>query len=270
MSRNFELSERERQHRSGIGLPSPSELRATTPLRESLSELDGKESRWATEALLGDEIVEGFSVPLQKGARDQVASLVRGLFLMPESNVRAVTVAATEAGTEVATITLGAAECLSNLSSKRVCVVDADFDHPQLHEYFRPRSPHGLSDVLQGKSSIGSVLTRVASNLWVLPAGSTAESAMSQRTDNLKEIISALRREADYLLLQSPPLSDTNAAIAFGHITDGMVVVLEANRTRRDFAHNLKAKLDAANVHILGAVFNNRTFPIPRSIYSML
>lgn len=275
MSRNFELLrrvERERHHRSGTDFPPAPEPASSSPLYEALFDSGAvkQESDWTQEALLSGEIVEGLSVPLHKDARDHVVSLVRGLFLLPTSTVRTVALAATEPSTEVAAITLAAAECLASLSSERVCVVDVDFDRPQLHRHFRPRSAEGLSDVLQGKASLGSVLTRTASNLWVLPAGSSDEPAMGHSSEGLMEVMASLRRECDYLLLQSPPLSDTNAAIAFGKMTDGTIVVVEANRTRRDFAQTLKAKLDAAHVRVLGAVFNNRTYPIPKSIYSIL
>ena len=260
MSRNFDVlrrAERERQHRFETEVPLLPELRESNPVYEPL---------------LGGEIVEGGGVqpPLGRSAREQIASLVKGLFLLPTSTTRAVAVAATEPNTDVAAITMGAAECLSNLTSSRVCIVDANFDNPQLHTYFGLGSTPGLSDVMNGQAAIRNVLLRVAQNLWVVPAGTAAGLDEQHSIDTLTEIMVALRRESDYLLLQSPSLSDTNSAIVLAKLTDGLVVVLEANRTRRDFVQTLKAKLDAANVWVLGAVFNNRTYPIPRSIYSRL
>jgi Mrp family chromosome partitioning ATPase len=52
--------------------------------------------------------------------------------------------------------------------------------------------------------------------------------------------------------------------------TDGVVLVLEANATRRDAARRVKEILDAANVSVLGVVLNNRTFPIPDVLYRRL
>jgi Mrp family chromosome partitioning ATPase len=275
MSRNFELlrrAERERQHRPASELPMPPELRASSPIYESLLESGAAQQERArpAESLWEGEVVEGLCAPLSRSAREKVTSLVRGLFLLPASTVRSVSVGSTEPSTGVASITLGVAECLSSLTSGRVCAVDVDFDHPRLQAHFQPRSIHGFSDVLQGKASLGEALTRVAPNLWILPAGSGEGQTLGHSSEGLMEILSALRREADYLLLQSPALSETSAAIAFGKMTDGVIVVVEANRTRRDFAQTLKAKLDAAHVRVLGAVFNNRTYPIPRSIYSRL
>jgi Mrp family chromosome partitioning ATPase len=274
MSRNFELLrrvERERQHRAASELPLPPELRTSSPVYESL--LDPEVARQQSErtaTLWEGEIVDGFSAPLSKGARERIAGLVRGLFLMPASSVRSVAVGSTEPSSGVAAITLGIAECLSNSSSGRVCVLDVDFDHPKLQMHFRPATPFGVSDVLQGRVQLSEAMTRVASNLWILPAGTADGSTMTHSSQNLPELLAALRRDADYLLLQSPALNDTTAAIAFSKMTDGLIVVLEAHRTRRDMAQTLKAKLDAANVRVHGAIFNNRTYPIPEKIYSKL
>jgi protein-tyrosine kinase len=276
MSRNFELLrrvERERQYRSATELPTTPEPRSSGPLYEELFERGNavkQESSWAPEPLLDGEILEGLSVPLRKSARERVVNLVRGLFLLPASTVRSVAIAATEPSTEVGAITLAVGECLANLSSERVCVVDVDFDRPQLQRYFRPRSPQGLSDVLQGRTALEGALTRTKSNMWVLPAGTVQEPTTGHRSEGMLDVISTLRHEAGFLLLQSPPLTDTSAAIAFSKMTEGVIVVVEANRTRRDFAQTLKAKLDDAHVQILGAIFNNRRYPIPESIYSKL
>jgi Mrp family chromosome partitioning ATPase len=53
-------------------------------------------------------------------------------------------------------------------------------------------------------------------------------------------------------------------------LADGVVLVLEANSTRRVTAKKAKQALEAANVRILGTVLNNRTFPIPEGLYRRL
>jgi len=45
---------------------------------------------------------------------------------------------------------------------------------------------------------------------------------------------------------------------------------LEANSTRREAAVKVSENLRAAQIRVLGAVLNKRTFPIPESLYSKL
>jgi Mrp family chromosome partitioning ATPase len=48
------------------------------------------------------------------------------------------------------------------------------------------------------------------------------------------------------------------------------VIVLEANSTRKEAALTVMENLRAAQIKILGAVLNKRTFPIPELIYQRL
>jgi len=49
-----------------------------------------------------------------------------------------------------------------------------------------------------------------------------------------------------------------------------VVLVLEANATRRVAALSAKEALEAAGVRLLGTVLNDRTFPIPEKLYRKL
>jgi Mrp family chromosome partitioning ATPase len=49
-----------------------------------------------------------------------------------------------------------------------------------------------------------------------------------------------------------------------------VVLVLKANSTRKDRARSAVQDLNNAKVRVLGAVLNQRTFPIPDSIYNKL
>jgi len=53
-------------------------------------------------------------------------------------------------------------------------------------------------------------------------------------------------------------------------LLDGVVLVLEANSTRREAALQVTESLKTTKIVILGAVLNNRTFPIPEAVYKRL
>jgi Mrp family chromosome partitioning ATPase len=89
-------------------------------------------------------------------------------------------------------------------------------------------------------------------------------------SDNLKSRFAELRKEFDYVLVDAPPMSRYADAITLGQVTDGFVLVLEANATRREVALMAAENLRAAHIRILGAVLNKRTFPIPNALYKKL
>jgi Mrp family chromosome partitioning ATPase len=88
--------------------------------------------------------------------------------------------------------------------------------------------------------------------------------------DGLRVRIEELRETYKYVVIHSGPLRMETSAALLSRWTDGVVLVVEANATRRDAARRVKEMLDAANVNLLGVVLNNRTFPIPDAIYRRL
>jgi Mrp family chromosome partitioning ATPase len=79
-----------------------------------------------------------------------------------------------------------------------------------------------------------------------------------------------LRKEFDFIIIDAPPMTRHADAIALGQVSDGLVLILEAESTRREAALAVVENLRLSQVQILGAVLNKRVFPIPEQIYSKL
>ena len=113
--------------------------------------------------------------------------------------------------------------------------------------------------------------SRVSRNLWLLTCGSSrADINALFIAERLRPRLQELRAEFDYVLVDAPASGLYNDAMVLGQVADGMVLVIGAHSTRRDAAENVKDDLVQANVQILGTVLNNRTFPIPKALYSRL
>jgi len=130
----------------------------------------------------------------------------------------------------------------------------------------------GLTDALLQNGPIAPFAKLVdKDNLWLLSSGSLAsDSPRLLTSDRLPERIKELRQEFEFVIIDAPPLTRYSDALALGKLADGVVLVLEADSTRRDAAAVVAANLRAANIPILAAVLNKRTFPIPDTIYKRL
>ena len=89
-------------------------------------------------------------------------------------------------------------------------------------------------------------------------------------TDRMRMRMSELRSEFDYVLIDCPSMGVSNEAVSLGSAADGVVLVLKANASRKDKARGAVRDLQNAKVKVLGAVLNQRTFPIPDKLYSKL
>jgi protein-tyrosine kinase len=207
------------------------------------------------------------------GSREESLKLVQSLFLSrSEGSARVVVFAGIDSGNGCSCICAHAAETLANQRLGSVCLVDANFHSPVLPDLFGVGNHYGLTDALSKNGPIRDFSKVVRSdNLWLLSCGSLAsESTGLLNSGSMKARVAELRKEFDYVLLDSPPLNTYSDGIAMGQLADGLVLVLEANSTRREAAARVTENLRAAQIKILGAVLNKRTFPIPETFYNLL
>lgn len=81
---------------------------------------------------------------------------------------------------------------------------------------------------------------------------------------------SALRAVCDVAVVVLPPLLTHPEALSLAARLDGVVLVLEAERTRWEVAREAKHLLDSIGVKVLGAILNKRPRHIPDALYRRL
>jgi protein-tyrosine kinase len=202
-------------------------------------------------------------------SREELIKLVQRIFLLDHNGRKMVVFTSAENSTGCTSICAGAAEAIAAQIDSPVCVVDANLQRPALHLCFGVENIRGLTDAVFKPGPIKQFAQKLpGSNLWLLPCGSKASQLSAvMKAEHLQARINELRSEFAYILIDSPPVSEHTEAILLGRLTDGAVLVLESNATRREVARIAKEDLEAAQVRVLGAVLNKRTFPIPQFLY---
>jgi protein-tyrosine kinase len=204
---------------------------------------------------------------------NEALQLVQRIFLLQAQNApHMVVFAGVDHGDGCSQICASVAEILAKNGLGAVCLVEANFRSPALPGLFGTTNHHGLTDALMGKEPIRSYAKSVGSDkLSLLSTGALAEdSANLLTTERIKARLAELRAEFTFVIIDAPPLSRYADALAIGQLTDGIVVILKAESTRKEAARTAVSTLRAARVEILGAVLNERVFPIPAAIYKWL
>ena len=200
--------------------------------------------------------------PAAPPASQAILALVRQIFF-PAATVqrRCVVFAAVESGMRVSAICGQVGQALAQMSGATVAIMEPS--PPAAADTIKKKMPRGAA----GNESWRAHATPVAENVWRLPTfllgprpqGAAFERWKSAETDTLP---------FDYVLIA--------AAISHGEmpgwcgICDGAVLVLTANRTRKEAALHAKEYLLQCNAELLGTVLDGRTFPVPESIYRRL
>jgi Mrp family chromosome partitioning ATPase len=205
--------------------------------------------------------------------REEALKLVQRLFLAPEKPPsKAVLFAAIDGSIGCNWLCAVTAQLLAKNVSGSVCLVEGNFRTPSFPESLGLDRERGLVDSLRQEGSIRKFTAQVGQeNCWLLSSGAPVQDSMVLlNSDRMKERFSEIRREFDYVVVNAPPLGAFADAMALGRLVDGVVLVLEANTTRREAALRITEGLRATNIPVLGAVLNNRTFPIPAAVYKRL
>jgi protein-tyrosine kinase len=204
---------------------------------------------------------------------EEVSKLVQNLFLASgENSPKMVLFAAIDSNAGCTALCSMAARLLAESVTKSVCVVEGNLRVPSLADAMGVGVEYGLVDSLHAGGSIRDFAHQVGPhNLWLLAGGSRIQdSAVLLNSPRVAERLQELRNEFDYVVMNAPPLNIFADGLALGRLADGVVLVLEADATRREAAVRVTENLRATNIPVLGAVLNNRTFPIPSAVYTRL
>lgn len=255
MSRNFELlqkSEMEREIREHEFHP-PRDFTSNRVSEPVAGRADDKRPKLA----------------MDEPARAEINKLVQRIFLQPGAS-RVVVFSAVESSDGCSWITARAAETLAAQVPDSVCVVDANFHSPALHQYFGVENHQGLRHALRHREQTKPFAQCLGGNLWVMTSGSP-EADGEATVSSCRQRFGEICREFDYVLFDAPPLTLCDDAIAIATAAaDGIALVLEANSTSRSAAMKVVQDIEKARTRLLGAVLNKRTFAIPDQIYRRL
>ena len=220
------------------------------------------------------------STKLPEAVRGEISKLINRLFcssgpaIVPLTSPQALAFSGFEQGNGPGRVTAITSDMLAGEAPDiRVCAVDADFRNPSLHNHFCISNSTGLADALQDPAVSRHFTRRVTNNLWIMSCGAPSQRANSHSQISSKTaqaVMADLRRNFDYVLMTAGNVTGSRDTLVLVQAACGVILVIEANSTRREVVEKYKEFLQTADVRVLGAVLHNRTFPIPQSLYALL
>lgn len=130
-------------------------------------------------------------------------------------------------------------------------------------------------------------------NVWMLPSKKTSKHAAKEMADEGSQdlpqrsflvrvskegeqidtgldSVDALRVAFDNILIDCRSLRGSSEAAMLSSSVDGVAVVVEAGRTRREEIRNAQRTIENAGGKFLGFVLNKRRYPVPEWLYRRL
>jgi capsular exopolysaccharide synthesis family protein len=214
--------------------------------------------------------------PVRFSVSQQVSEEYQGLkhtlrSLLPETNSKVLMFVSSTHGEGTSTVVATFGTVLAS-SGESVLLVDANLRRPLLHDMFSVERAGGVTEVLLNSDGLKEVKKNTRfPNLSVVTSGLPASNpALALASKNVCSMVERMKAQAEWVLLDAPPVNEYNDAIALCPEIDGAVFVIQADKTKWEVAQKVKQRLEDAGIRVVGAVLNRRKIYTPEWIYRLL
>jgi capsular exopolysaccharide synthesis family protein len=190
----------------------------------------------------------------------------------PDDPIKTILFNSTYHGVGCSTTAVNFATTLARNAGLKILLVDVNLRTPRLHEIFNIDRAVGLCKLGESCSDISSFIKRVGpGDLNVLTCGDSYSIPLGLfESDRFNEFVHTARSNFDYVILDAPPVPRFSECRVLCTKVDGVILVVEAGKTREQVALRAKKSLEEAGARILGVVINKRRYYIPQWLYSRL
>jgi capsular exopolysaccharide synthesis family protein len=181
------------------------------------------------------------------------------------SSLRSVLLTSCMPGEGKTKVSINLAAAIAKGPDDSVILIDADLRKKSMSGMLGLRDTLGLSDILAGRAGIHEIFVGTdIKSLTILPAGSNRPNPSELiGSTRMRSLIQHLRESYSnsYILIDSTPIVSTSEASTLSRIVDGVIVIIMADKTRRDLVKRELNTLDSDK--ILGVVLNCAEFETP-------
>lgn len=190
-----------------------------------------------------------------------------------QPNIKVVLVAATTHGEGATTTSAILAATLARSGHSRILLIDANLRTPALDGVFDDaQHPEGLSDVVAADVPVDSVIYQTNfPNLFLLPVGKPhASPSYLFDGDPITGLLNELREKFDFIILDGAPLNGYSESFFLASKVDGVVLVVESEKTQKRTIRKIKKELEWGPINLLGVVLNKKKNYIPKFLEPFL
>jgi len=188
-------------------------------------------------------------------------------FMSPDKKLEVIMVTGSEAGIGKSTISSNLALTFA-MTGENVFLIDTDMRKPRLHKIFGVPNFQGLSSYLSGENDKLEelIVKHEKTGTLLLPSGPIPPNPSEMLSSNkMENLLKQCRQRAEITIIDAPPLLPVTDAVLLAHKVDGVILVAEINKTKKEVFIKGQERLEQVNANILGTVLNR--YPVVNSSY---
>jgi capsular exopolysaccharide synthesis family protein len=150
----------------------------------------------------------------------------------------------------------------------RVILIDADLRFPKLHGRFGVANHVGLTNLLVGDISTvtGCIIETRIDGLALITGGSVPPNPPDLLDSrSMRELLDEVSTNADLVIIDTPPVLAVSDTTILAQEADGVLLVIDARKTRQDAAQHAVQGLRQVGANVFGVVLN--AVPVRRGSY---
>lgn len=191
--------------------------------------------------------------------------------LRAESGIRSFSISSPVKRDGKTTVAVNLAAALSLDYDEKVLLIDGDLRAPSIHRYFNTLESPGLADYLAANSKMKlkhMVQETFVPGLRILPSGKPSRLASELLAkERMKQVMEEAQAEFPgyHIIVDSPPILSTPDPLVIARHVDGVLLVMRAGKTPRDYLTKALQSLNSNKV--MGVVLNGADLGISSKYY---
>jgi Mrp family chromosome partitioning ATPase len=175
-------------------------------------------------------------------------------------------ITACASGEGVSTVAANLAIRAADVGSEPVLLIDANTRRPAQEHIFGLGPGPGWANVATSKTGFADCVTGCeVEGLSILRAGVGSGSI-----GTMADCLQAVREQYRLIVIDLPPADELSPLWELGKQIDGVVLIIEAEKTRSGAAQRVRRQLTECHIPLLGVVLNKRRTYVPDWLYRRL
>jgi len=173
----------------------------------------------------------------------------------------------------VSTIVQEFGRVLVEKQGKKVLLVDGDSEKITQHHSLGIPPKMSLEQIMSNGGDLDQAVTPVIhSRLYLaLLSGGRQEAVQHEASASKRDLWINIRKQFDdMIVIDSAPVDTSDEGLELCAVVDGVVIVVEAEKTRFQVISNLRDRITHSGGNLLGMVFNKQRYYLPKWAYSRL
>ncbi|MGM0421035.1 MAG: CpsD/CapB family tyrosine-protein kinase [Bacillota bacterium] len=210
---------------------------------------------------VGKKNLSNFALLYNLDAKSPIVEAYRNLrtnlnYISPDYELKTIAFSSVEPGDGKSLSITNLAISMAN-NGQKVILIDSDMRRPKIHRMLNLTSFDGLSNILSGEITLEDALkSNEVKNLSVITSGTIPPNPSELiSSEKMSQLLKEAGQLADVVLVDSPPVAISDAAI-LGNKVDGFLMVVNSHNTKERQIVEAIERLEKSNTNIIGSILN--------------